>query len=112
MTGVAGPAHDGVPVHPRHRLDDLIHAPVRFSVVAALARVTEAEFGWIRDAVGVTDSALSKQVSTLEQAGYVHVRKGYVGKRPRTWLRLSPRGREAYEQHLQALREIADGAAP
>jgi DNA-binding MarR family transcriptional regulator len=97
------------PVHPRHRLDDLIHAPVRFSVVAALARVTEVEFGWMRDAVGVTDSALSKQISTLEQAGYVQVRKGYVGKRPRTWLRLSARGREAYDQHLRALREIADG---
>jgi DNA-binding MarR family transcriptional regulator len=95
--------------HPRHRLDELIHAPVRFSVVAALARVTEVEFGWMRDAVGVTDSALSKQISTLEQAGYVHVRKGYVGKRPRTWLRLSARGREAYDQHLRALREIADG---
>jgi DNA-binding MarR family transcriptional regulator len=95
--------------HPRHRLDELIHAPVRFSVVAALARVTEVEFGWMRDAVGVTDSALSKQISTLEQAGYVQVRKGYVGKRPRTWLRLSARGREAYDQHLRALREIADG---
>ena len=109
MTGVAGPARDGVPAHPRHRLDDVIHAPVRFSVIAALVRVTEAEFGWMRDAVGVTDSALSKQVGTLEQAGYVEVRKGYVGKRPRTWLRLSPRGREAYDQHLQALRDIADG---
>ncbi len=97
------------PGHPRHRLDDVIHAPVRFSVVAALAKVAEAEFGWVRDAVGVTDSALSKQVGTLEQAGYLEVRKGYVGKRPRTWLRLSTRGREAYGQHLQALRDIADG---
>lgn len=42
-------------------------------MVAALARATEAEFGWMRDAVGVTDSALSKQVSTLERAGYVQV---------------------------------------
>ena len=96
--------------HPRHRLDDVIHAPVRFSVVAALARTTEAEFGWVRDVVGVTDSALSKQVSTLEQAGYVQVRKGYVGKRPRTWLRLSATGRAAYERHVAALREIAEGA--
>ena len=95
--------------HPRHRLDDVIHAPVRFSVVAALARVTEAEFGWVRDVVGVTDSALSKQISTLEEAGYVQVRKGYVGKRPRTWLRLSAGGRDAYTRHLQALQEIAEG---
>ena len=95
--------------HPRHRLDDVIHAPVRFSVVAALAGTTEAEFAWVRDVVGVTDSALSKQVGTLEQAGYVQVRKGYVGKRPRTWLRLSVRGRAAYDQHLRALRDIAEG---
>jgi DNA-binding MarR family transcriptional regulator len=108
------PARHDVPTgaaHPRHRLDDVIHAPVRFSVVAALAGTTEAEFAWVRDVVGVTDSALSKQVGTLEQAGYVQVRKGYVGKRPRTWLRLSPTGREAYTRHLQALREIAEGGA-
>ena len=56
---------------------------------------------------GIVDSVLSKQVSTLEQAGYVRVRKGYVGKRPRTWLSLTRAGRDAYTGHLGALREIA-----
>ena len=46
-------------------------------------------------------------MSTLEQAGYVKVRKGYVGKRPRTWLSLTRNGRTAYTGHLAALREIA-----
>lgn len=96
--------------HARHRLDDVIHAPVRFSIVAALASVDEAEFAAVRDTVEVSDSALSKQVTTLETAGYVKVRKGYVGKRPRTWLSLTARGRRAYEAHLAALREIASGA--
>ncbi|MER5442144.1 transcriptional regulator [Streptomyces sp. NPDC002790] len=32
---------------------------------------------------------LRKQVSTLEAKGYVEVKKGYVGKRPRTWVSLS-----------------------
>ena len=68
--------------HARHRLDEVIHAPVRFSIVATLAAVDEAEFALVRDEVEVSDSVLSKQVSTLEQAGYVRVRKGYVGKRP------------------------------
>ncbi|GAA2739520.1 transcriptional regulator [Pedococcus aerophilus] len=95
------------PTHARHRLDDLIHAPVRFSIVATLAGVDEAEFGLVRDEVEVSDSVLSKAVSALEAAGYVKVRKGYVGKRPRTWLSLTKGGRTAYEQHLAALREIA-----
>ena len=93
--------------HARHRLDEVIHAPVRFSIVATLAAVDEAEFALVRDEVEVSDSVLSKQVSTLEQAGYVRVRKGYVGKRPRTWLSLTRAGRTAYTGHLAALREIA-----
>jgi DNA-binding MarR family transcriptional regulator len=95
--------------HARHRLDEVIHAPVRFSIVASLAAADEAEFSAVRDTVEVSDSVLSRQVSTLEAAGYVKVRKGYVGKRPRTWLSLTAAGRMAFDRHLAALRAIADG---
>lgn len=98
---------DNLTGHARHRLDEVIHAPIRFSIVATLAGVDEAEFSAVRDAIEVSDSALSKQVSTLEAAGYVKVKKGYVGKRPRTWLSLTTRGRAAFTAHLAALREIA-----
>lgn len=105
--GTPGDGRDRSGGHARHRLDEVIHAPVRFSIVAALAGVDDAEFATIRDAVEVTDSTLSKQVSVLEKAGYVTVRKGHVGKRPRTWLSLNRTGRKAYESHLAALRAIA-----
>jgi len=95
--------------HARFRLDEVIHAPVRFSIVAALAQADEAEFAAVRDVVQVSDSTLSKQVTILEAAGYVTVKKGYVGKRPRTWLRLSSVGRDALDEHLSALRAIAEG---
>jgi DNA-binding MarR family transcriptional regulator len=93
--------------HPRHGLDEVIHAPVRFSIMATLAGVDRAEFRFVRDTVEISDSVLSKQVSVLEQAGYLRVTKGYVGKRPRTWLALSPTGAAAYAAHLAALTEIA-----
>lgn len=95
--------------HARHQLDEVIHSPVRLSIVAALNTVEEAEFATIRDEVEVSDSTLSKQVSALEKAGYVKVKKGYVGKRPRTWLQLSKAGRAALAAHIAALREIAGG---
>lgn len=95
--------------HARHQLDGVIHAPVRFSIVAALAEVDEAEFGHVRDTIEISDSVLSKQSTQLEAAGYVKIRKGYVGKRPRTWLSLTPSGRAAYQRHLDALRAIAGG---
>lgn len=96
--------------HPRHGLDEVIHAPVRFSIVALLAAAEKAEFAYVRDSVEVTDSALSKQISTLEKAGYVKVTKGYVGKRPRTWLSLTNAGRDVFAAHCVALRAISGTA--
>jgi DNA-binding MarR family transcriptional regulator len=93
--------------HPRHRLDDLLINGVRLSVVAALDGLDRAEFALVRDAIEVTDSELSKQVATLEAAGYVRVDKGKVGRRPRTWLSITPDGASAYRAHLTALRDIA-----
>ncbi|MET7399714.1 transcriptional regulator [Dactylosporangium sp. NPDC005572] len=93
--------------HPRRDLDELLTNPIRLSIVAALSGVERAEFALIRDAVEITDAALSKQVALLEQAGYLSVDKGRVGRRPRTWLRLTDAGRAAYGAHLRALRAIA-----
>lgn len=98
--------------HPRHRLDGIVHQPVRFSILAALAGAEEAEFGFVRDQVEISDSVLSKHAATLEDAGYVTVRKGYVGKWPRTWLRLTETGREAFDAHLAVLRDIASSSRP
>ncbi|TCL87100.1 transcriptional regulator [Curtobacterium sp. PhB142] len=97
--------------HPRHELDDLLLHPVRFSVVAALARAGTLGFREVRDAVEVSDSVLSKQMSSLEDAGYVTVGKGFVGKTPRTSLTLTARGRAVWAAHLDALRRIA-GSSP
>jgi DNA-binding MarR family transcriptional regulator len=96
--------------HPRHRLDAVIHAPMRFSIMATLAAADTAEFGFVRDTVEISDSMLSKQVAILEAAGHVAVRKGYVGKRPRTWLSITPGGRRAFEDHLATLAAIASAA--
>lgn len=94
-------------MHPRHELDELLGHPVRFSVMALLAAASKVEFGFVRDQIEVSDSILSKQMSALEEVGYVRVDKGHVGRRPRTWLSLTKGGQRAFDRHLAALREIA-----
>jgi DNA-binding transcriptional ArsR family regulator len=88
------------------RFDELIHAPTRLAIVSLLAASEWAEFKFIRDTVGLSDSALSKQLTILEEAGYIEIRKGFVGKRPRTSARLTRNGRAAFELHIAALQEI------
>lgn len=92
--------------HPRRRLDELIHSPVRLSVMAALRSADAVHFGLLRDTVEVSDSLLSKHLAALESAGYIHVTKGYEGRRPRTWYSLTPEGRVAFDAYLTVLREI------
>ncbi|GAA1277404.1 transcriptional regulator [Sphaerisporangium rubeum] len=87
-------------------LDPVIHAPARLQIMSLLAAVEEAEFSFLRDETGVSDSVMSKHATALETAGYVQIRKGHVGKRPRTWLKLSPTGRQAYKAHVEALHDI------
>lgn len=93
-------------LHPRHQLDELIHTPVRLSMMAALAAADSIDFRQLRDLVEVSDSLLSKHIGTLEEAGYLEVEKGYQGKRPRTWLSLSEAGRRAYEEYTAVLASI------
>lgn len=84
-----------------------IHPPTRLEICALLAGADWVEFATVREAVGVSDSVLSKQSRVLEEAGYLQVRKGAVGRRPRTWFRLTAAGRRAFAAHLEALQEIA-----
>ncbi|MFF8035116.1 MULTISPECIES: transcriptional regulator [unclassified Streptomyces] len=90
--------------------DELIHPATRLSVVSLLATTEWAEFAFIRDSLSLSDSALSKQLHTLEEAGYLELRKEGGGRRRRTRVRLTERGRAAFDGHAAALRAIVEGA--
>ncbi len=89
--------------------DPLIHPITRLSICGLLAAGPDwIEFATLRDAAGISDSVLSKQSRVLEDAGYVKVRKGAVGRKPRTWFRLTPAGRTAVEGHLAWLAQLEE----
>ncbi|MFJ9470824.1 winged helix-turn-helix domain-containing protein [Streptomyces caniferus] len=92
-------------------IDPLLLDPTRLSITALLAATRWAEFKFVRDSLELSDSALSKQVSTLSKRGFVEVKKGHVGKTPRTWLNLSRDGHFALQAHLTALQDIAARSA-
>ncbi len=87
--------------------DAVIHPPNRLQICALLMPLDEAEFQMLRESIDISDSLLSKQIRQLEDAGYVELRKGAANGRPRTWIRLTARGRKAFTAHVAALREIA-----
>jgi DNA-binding MarR family transcriptional regulator len=93
-------------------LDPVIHQETRLRLMALLASLGEGaqvEFTWLKEALNLTEGNLSSHLAKLEEAGYVQVEKGYQGRRPRTWVRLTPQGRAAYQAHRQALLGLLKG---
>ena len=92
--------------HPALRLDDVVHQRVRLGILAVLAEAKRADFGYLRDALDLSDGNLSRHIQVLEEAGLVSVEKGYEGRRPRTWVSATKRGRTALDAELGSLREL------
>jgi DNA-binding MarR family transcriptional regulator len=99
------PAADDPP-HPTSGLDDTVHQRHRLGVLTITAEAQRADFGYLRDALGLTPGNLSRHLTVLEDAGLVQVEKGYEGRRPRTWVRITSDGRAALALELSALTEL------
>ncbi len=95
---------------PVPKFDPVIHAPTRLQIASMLSAVSEAEFGFLRDAAKVSDSVLSKHLSQMQEAGYVRLRKAALAGRQRTWLSLTREGRRAFVAHVKALEQLVRAA--
>jgi DNA-binding MarR family transcriptional regulator len=91
--------------------NELIHPATRLSIVALLAAVDWADFAYVRDQLKLSDSALSKQIATLEDAGYVLTERTLANRRHRVRVRLTEAGRDAFEGHVAAIQAIVNGSA-
>ena len=72
--------------------------------MSLLISVEEADFTWLREKTGATAGNLSVQLDKLSEAGYIRVKKEFVGKKARTSCSITPAGRRAFEEYVEALK--------
>ena len=87
------------------QFDQTFASPARLAICAYLRPVESAEFSALREYLGVTDSALSKQLRILIDNRYASSRKVSGLGRPRTWVSLSVVGRAAFDSHVEVLQK-------
>ena len=88
--------------HPTNGIDETVHQRHRLGILTITAEAQRAEFGYLREALGLTPGNLSKHLTVLEQAGMVEVEKGYAGRSPAdlgTHHRPGPRGARRRTRH-------------
>jgi len=89
-------------------IDKLVHEPARLKIMAQLYVVEKADFLFIMRQTGMTQGNVSGHLSKLENANYIKVKKGYIGKRPQTMLSLTAKGREAFIHYIHVMRQIIE----
>ena len=94
------------------QLDSIIHQPVRLRIMSSLMVLDQdeqVEFTYLRELLKVTDGNLGAHLAKLEEAGYIRIDKTFVARKPRTFVSATGKGRDAFEVHITALKEIVEG---
>jgi DNA-binding MarR family transcriptional regulator len=89
-------------------LDPLLHSQLRLAVVSILMSVDEADFVYLRKETESTAGNLSVQLDKLLEAGYITSKRILDGKKTRTICRMTKKGKKAFEDYVEALKDYLD----
>ena len=92
-------------------VDRIIHEPARLRILTILSGVESASYNFLKTALGLTNGNLGSHLERLERAGYVEVRKSFLGRMPHTDYLLTAGGRAALAGYWAALDEIRGAGA-
>ena len=89
-------------------LNPLLHSQLRLAVMSILMNCEQASFVYIKKQTQATAGNLSVQLDKLQAAGYISVDKSFEGKKPLTTCSVTEKGRLAFEEYVNTLRDYLE----
>ena len=89
-------------------VDKVIHEPARLNIMTHLYVVESADFLFLMRQTSLTFGNLSSHMSKLESAGYIEIKKEFIGKKPHTMIFLTEQGRVAFEEYRKKMKQFFD----
>jgi DNA-binding MarR family transcriptional regulator len=90
------------------KFDRLVHNPSRLAIICVLAGCERADFTYLLTVTRLNKGTLSKQLTALDDGGYIEIQKTFQGKRPNTSARLTAQGRKAFNEYRREYRRFID----
>jgi len=87
-------------------IDRLIHEPARLAILSVLAGCRAADFLFLENSTGLSRGNLSVQLTKLEEAGLIKIRKEIVGKKTRTTASLTAKGTRDISAYWRAMDKL------
>ena len=89
-------------------LDTGVYGPIRLGILTALALDGPLDFTTLKKRLELSDGAIAPHLRKLEEISYLHCRKGFVGRRPKSTYRITATGRKALAGYLDAMQAVID----
>jgi DNA-binding MarR family transcriptional regulator len=89
-----------------NQLNKEFESRVRLGIMSVLMVNDWVDFTEMKGLLEVTDGNLASHSTVLEKAGYIEIKKEFVGKKPKTSYRVTNSGRQAFSEHLDALEKL------
>jgi DNA-binding MarR family transcriptional regulator len=87
-------------------LDRVVHEPARLMSLMYLYALESADFVFLLRATELTWGNLSSHLTKLEEAEYVEIEKKFVGRKPRTLIKLTKQGRDAVQTYRESMQDV------
>ncbi|WP_345949418.1 MULTISPECIES: transcriptional regulator [unclassified Mucilaginibacter] len=91
---------------PFDKLDKAFENRVRLQIMSVLMVNESYDFTSLKELLDVTDGNLASNLKALEKEEYIVVNKSFVGRKPNTNYQASAKGKQAFQQHLNALEQL------
>jgi DNA-binding MarR family transcriptional regulator len=79
--------------------------------MSALMVNTEVSYNELKELLQVTDGNLASHLKSLEEAAFITVQKGFIGRKTNTLYAATKAGEKAFRQHLDALEQMIRNAS-
>lgn len=90
-------------------LNKVFESRIRLGVMSILMVNEEINFNDLKQLLEVTDGNLATHLVTLEESGYIKVKKGFIGRKTNTTYSISRAGEKAFKDHITALENMIRG---
>ena len=64
------------------------------------------DFNSLKELLSLTDGNLASNLKVLEREKYISIYKSFVGRKPNTKYKVTARGRNAFQKHLEAMEAL------
>jgi DNA-binding HxlR family transcriptional regulator len=92
--------------NPISNLQKVFESRIRLGIMSALMVNETLDFNALKELLALTDGNLASHLKALEQQEILEVSKQFIGRKPCTTYRATPKGKEMFKKHLSALEEL------